>query len=200
MELDASKTAIIALHWINDIVSDSGAFGGVFAGEVRRTGSTEAAQRVLEGARGAGTPIFYTRVVYPPDHADIVVNGPLYQMIVDTGAFKDGSAGVQIIPELEPADADEVLDGRRVGAFTETDLHDRLQKRGIDTVVLTGVSTHLTVQATALAASDLGYRVVIVSDACSADSAETHDNALKALSLLCEINSADDVLRAFQLR
>jgi len=196
MDLDKSTTAVLALHWINDIVSEGGAFGGMFAAEVNRTRVVDTTKSILEAARRASVPVLYTRVVYQPGYPGIIVNGPLYEGIQPAGAFIAGEKGVEIIPELAPRQGDEVLDSGRVSAFTDTGLHDKLQARGIDTVVLTGVSTHITVQSSALAASDLGYRVIVVSDATAADSAPSHENALTALSVLCEVASSREITDA----
>ena len=196
MNLDRNTTAVLALHWINDIVSEGGAFGGMFAGEVIRTGVVGNARSVLTAARQAGVPVFYTRVVYQPGYPGLIVNGPLFEGIQPAGAFIAGGKGVEILPELTPQEGDTVLDNGRVSAFTDTDLHDKLRERGIGTVVLTGVSTHITVQSSALAASDLGYRVVIVSDATSADSAASHEHALSALAVLCEISTSSETVEA----
>jgi len=196
MNLDKNTTAVLALHWINDIASEGGAFGGMFAGEVARTGVVGITKSILTAARRAAVPVFYTRVVYQPGYPGIIVNGPLFEGIQPAGAFIAGEKGVEILPELAPHEGDAVLDSGRVSAFTDTGLHDKLRSRAIDTVVLTGVSTHITVQSSALAASDLGYRVVIVSDATSADSAASHEHALAALGVLCEIASSSEVIDA----
>jgi len=196
MHLDKNTTAVLALHWINDIVSEGGAFGGMFADEVNRTGVVDNTKNVLTAARRVAVPVCYTRVVYQPGYPGIIVNGPLFEGIQPSGAFIAGEKGVEIIPELTPREGDEVLDSGRVSAFTDTGLHDKLQARGINTVVLTGVATHITVQSSALAASDLGYRVVVVSDATSADSPASHEHALSALGVLCEIASSSEVIEA----
>lgn len=198
MNLDRNATAVLALHWFNDIVSEDGAFGGMFAGEIARTGVVGNADRVLTAARQAGVPLYYTRIVYEPGYPGLVVNGPLFEGVRHAGAFLAGGKGVEILPELAPHEGDTVLDTRRVSAFTDSGLHDELQERRIRTVVLTGVSTHVTVQSSAYAASDLGYRVVIVSDATSADSAASHEHALGALALLCEIATSSEIVDALK--
>ncbi|MBB6375681.1 nicotinamidase-related amidase [Pseudonocardia eucalypti] len=196
MNLDRNTTAVLALHWINDIVSEGGAFGGRFAGEVARTGTAGHARRVLTAARQTGVPVFYTRIVYQPGYPGLIVNAPLFEGIRPAGAFLAGGGGVEILPELAPEEGDTVLDTGRVSAFTGTGLHEVLRGQGIETVVLTGVSTHITVQSSALAAVDLGYRVVIASDATSADSAATHEHALRALAVLCDVATSSEIVDA----
>lgn len=60
------------------------------------------------------------------------------------------------------------------GAFFGTDLDLQLRRRGIDTLILTGVATENGVYATALDAYQFGYRVIVVEDACSSRDEELH--------------------------
>ena len=78
---------------------------------------------------------------------------------------------VELIPELmkfvPPA---EVIDKPVYGPWIATDLHQRLQKRGINTLVISGGEIDICVLATVLGAVDFGYRVIVASDAlCSSD-------------------------------
>lgn len=60
------------------------------------------------------------------------------------------------------------------GAFFGTDLDVQLRRRGIDTIILTGVATTNGVYATALDAYQHGYNVIVVEDACSDRDGELH--------------------------
>ena len=64
-------------------------------------------------------------------------------------------------------------------------------------VILFGIATNYVVEHTARHACDMGYRVVVVRDACSAATAEAHDASLKALAVLAEIRTARQVVRGF---
>jgi nicotinamidase-related amidase len=68
---------------------------------------------------------------------------------------------------------------RSIGAFATSDLHEQLRRRGIETLVLTGIATNLGVESTARAAADLGYDLVFVEDAMAALTAEEHDAAVR---------------------
>jgi nicotinamidase-related amidase len=83
-----------------------------------------------------------------------------------TPVFEEGTPGVEPIPELG-YDADLVLKKSRYSAFVGTDLHDLLQARGIDTVIVTGLMTNFCCVSTARSAHDLDYKTVFVADACS---------------------------------
>ena len=71
---------------------------------------------------------------------------------------------------------------QRVGAFSTTDLDDQLKARGIDTLVLAGISTSGVVLSTVLDAFDRDYRVIVLSDACADPDAEMHSFLLERAS------------------
>lgn len=90
-----------------------------------------------------------------------------------------GADMVELVPELRrfvpPA---EVIDKHVYSPWVETDLHERLGRRGIDTLVITGGETDVCVLGTVLGAVDRGYRVVIATDALCSSSDETHEALL----------------------
>jgi nicotinamidase-related amidase len=82
-----------------------------------------------------------------------------------------------------------------VSGFHGTALDVTLRGAGIDTIVLMGVATNLTIESTARAGADLGYRTVIVSDACSTVSKAAHDASLESLAMLAHVITSDDLSR-----
>jgi len=83
------------------------------------------------------------------------------------------------VPELAafvpPA---QVIDKRVYSPWVDTDLHERLQAQGVDTLVVTGGETDVCVLGAVLGAVDRGYRVVVATDALCSSSDETHDASL----------------------
>jgi len=74
-----------------------------------------------------------------------------------------------------------------------------LRVAGVDTLVLVGIATDVAVESTARAASDLGYRTIVVSDACIADNDESHAHSLDVLQKwFAETPTADEVLSALK--
>lgn len=71
-----------------------------------------------------------------------------------------------------------VIDKRVYSPWLETDLHQCLQKREVNTVIVSGGETDVCVLATVLGAVDLGYRVVLAKDALCSSSDEAHDCAI----------------------
>ncbi|NDV09721.1 cysteine hydrolase [Rhodococcus sp. IEGM 248] len=98
-----------------------------------------------------------------------------------------------------PSSAEPVrLSIRSTSAFPNTALDAILRRRQIDTVLFTGVATNVTVEGTARDAVNLGYNVILVSDACAAATDEAHDATLVTFSLLGKVTSARDIQRALQ--
>jgi biuret amidohydrolase len=195
---DPRTTAIVAVHFQNDIVGPDGAFAGFFRAEVERTGVLDTAARLLDGARTAGVPVIYTRVAWKSDYSDLNANSALLGMVAQTQCLQDGSEGAAITDEVTPKDGDRIVTHQRVGGFADSDLEATLRAAGAQAVVIAGVATNASVEGTARAASDLGFRTVVVADACSAGSPEAHSASLESLGLLAEITTTEEFLAGLQ--
>ena len=90
-------------------------------------------------------------------------------------------------------ESDVVVVKHTIGAFHETDLHERLRSRGVAVLALAGVATNLGVESTARAASDHGYELLFIEDAMSALTAKEHDAALTSFSRFGEIVTASEL-------
>ncbi|MDO9378826.1 MAG: isochorismatase family cysteine hydrolase [Nocardioidaceae bacterium] len=196
MELSTSTTAFIACHFENDVVGADGAFAPFFRTEIERREVLSVAQRVLDGARQAGAQVVYTRVAFQAGHSDLVTNIPLLGVVAQQGSLLVDTPGTEIVDEVKPEANDWTPTNPKVSAFASSDLDEKLRAAGIDTVVLFGVATNISVESTGRAAGDLGYRVIVVEDACSAASPEAHDATIASFGLLGEVASAADVLAA----
>ena len=103
----------------------------------------------------------------------------------------------QVVPEIGEQPGDIRIMKRQWGAFYGTELDLQLRRRGVRTIVLAGLSTHVGVESTARDAYEQGYEQVFVSDAMAAPSAEAHANTLKfVFPRIGRIRSTDQVLRA----
>lgn len=198
MELIPARTAVIAVHMQNDVVSADGAFGGLFAAQAAERDVAGKIGRLLDAARRTGAAAVYTRVAWHPDYRDLVVNSPLLDIVAQSRCLAEGSAKAEIIDQLKPEDGDVIVTHQRVGGFSASQLDVILRSRGIDTVLLAGVATNASVESTARQASDLGYRTILVEDACSAADPEAHNASVSSLELLGEIAASADVVAALE--
>ncbi|MEV5302620.1 cysteine hydrolase family protein [Amycolatopsis methanolica] len=194
--IDPTRTAVIGIHLQQDIVGANGAFAPFFRAEVERTGVLDTAARALTGARRVGARIVYTRVAFAPGHTDLVPNSPLLQMVAQNDCLVDGTPGAALVGEAAPADDDTVVTHTRVTGFHGSELDVLLRGSGVDTIVFLGVATNVSVEGTARTASELGYRTIVLSDACSAGTEAAHLASLDSLGLLAEVMTTDELLAA----
>lgn len=101
-------------------------------------------------------------------------------------AFADGSHHASLWPQLEVRAQDLVLPKRRFSAFIPgtCDLHETLQRRGIETLIITGTLTNCCCESTARDAQQMNYRVLFASDAMTAMTDSAHQATLENMSAL----------------
>ena len=103
---------------------------------------------LLARARAAGTPIFHV--------AQIGQAGTL---------FDPGSERGAILPQAAPVAGEPVIMKRLPNGFAGTELHERLQQAGRNTLIVAGFMTHMCISASVRAALDLGYQSTVIADA-----------------------------------
>jgi nicotinamidase-related amidase len=81
----------------------------------------------------------------------------------------------QVHDQLKPQDGDIVVRKSRVGPFGTTDLHEQLAARGIDTLILTGISTSGVVLSTVRDGYDRDFRLIVISDLVADPEPDVHD-------------------------
>ncbi len=99
---------------------------------------------LLDWARAHGVHVVHVRNVVPR---------------ADSPVFAPGSPLLAFTRELEPASGEAVVTKPMAGGFSRSDLDAALRTRGVDTVVVAGIMTHLAVDTTAREGTVLGYRV-----------------------------------------
>ncbi len=100
----------------------------------------------------------------------------------------------QLAPELGPEATDHTITKHQWGAFFGTDLDLELRRRGIDTIVLCGISTSIGVETTAREAYQFGYQQVFVEDAMAAMDVTEHEHTVRyVFSRLGRIRATTDI-------
>ena len=158
-----------------------------------------ATARLLEAARAAGVPVFFTTVAYDEpgleEAAAFVAKSPALAQL------EAGSPWVEIDERIAPADGEPVLVKLYASAFFGTPLADALRAAGVDTVIVAGASTSGCVRATAVDALQHGHRVLVVRDAVADRLREAHDRALLDMDAkYADVVSVDEAIAALPAR
>lgn len=189
-EIDFARTALVIIDMQRDFL-EPGGFGAALGNDVSRLRSAVGPCRaMLEGARAAGLLVIHTREGHRPDLTDAppakVLRGPPDKRIGVCGPMGRilvrGEPGHEIIGELAPIHGEPVLDKPGKGAFYQTDLDLMLRNRGIDTLLVAGVTTEVCVHTTVREANDRGYRCLVLSDACASYFPEFHAVGLRMIA------------------
>src|SRR3954468_20688754 len=109
-------------------------------------------RRLLDAFRAGGEPLVHVQHVSGEPGAPFM---------------RPGTHGVEIHDAVAPLEGEQVIQKAHPNSFLETPLEKRLRAADVDHVVVCGMMTSMCVDATARAASDLGFGVTVVADACA---------------------------------
>jgi len=162
-----AHTAVLTMELQRGVVGDLARFGDL-AATAAETGLIDTAARVAGAARATGIRVIHCTAAFRADRAGShTANSPFITVLLrDPDHMREGTPAVEIVPELGPYPED--LESRRYhgfSPFTGTSLDSTLRALDVRTVVVTGVSLNLGIPGLALEAVNLGYRVVVVTDA-----------------------------------
>jgi nicotinamidase-related amidase len=164
--MSARRTALLLI----DMQVDFGAPGGAMARQGKDVTTAQAAlanaAMLAAAARAARVPVVFVRLLGRPEE----------------GLCVEGTRGADFIGPL-PRPHELVISKSRFSAFAGTGLAERLHALKVETLVLAGLTTECCIQASAWAAFELDFRVILAADACAAYEDDLHRHALKALEL-----------------
>lgn len=140
-------------------------------------GAVEKQRQLIDAAHAAGIIVIYTRIATLTRTArDVGQQHRLVNMAVPVD-----SVDAQILEEIAPGEDDIVLSKTSSSPFNSTAIHQLLHNLGCHTLLICGVVTNGCVEGTVRDASDLGYSVIMVEDACAAVTPALHQAAITNL-------------------
>jgi len=189
ISVDLDHTALLIIDMQRDFL-DPGGFGETLGNDVSKLqAAVKPLQAVLAAARAAGLLVIHTREGHRPDLSDAprakIERGAPSARIGDAGPMGRilirGEPGHDIVPELYPIAGEPVIDKPGKGAFYQTDLELTLRNRGIENLIVCGVTTEVCVNTTVREANDRGYRCIVLGDCCASYFPEFHEMGLKMI-------------------
>jgi nicotinamidase-related amidase len=94
--------------------------------------------------------------------------------------FIEGTNGTEIYEEIKPEQDDIIIEKHYPNSFRETELKKICEAKGIDTLVIVGMMTHMCVDTTTRAAKDLGFDCILISDCCATKDLAYKDQIIRA--------------------
>lgn len=173
-------------HPVEDVVANSARLAAAF----RANGLPVVLVNVVDGAPGR------TEFVYDDDEDEVEVEDEVEDEVDDDAAADaDPEEWTELVPELGAQPGDLRISKVRWGAFTGSPLHETLQGLGVTQIVVTGINTQIGVETTARTGYELGYHVVLVTDAMTCGDLVAHEHSVRHIfPRLGETGTTDEVL------
>ena len=191
LKIDPQRTAVLLLDVQKDLID--------ITPGLKQNRVIENMAGVLKAARRRKLPVIHITASVRADFLDLPKDNPLWDGLRKKRQLIIGTRGAAIDRRVKPLKNELVLNKTCVDPFLTTNLGQALQNADANTIILMGLWTNYVVEATARHASDMGYRVFLVREACASNTVENHEFALnKILPTICYVVSVQDVLVAFK--
>ncbi len=208
---DPSRTALLVIDLQRDFCSPGGYANQAGIDIAPMQAVVVNAVRLLKAARAAGLLVVHTREGHLSDLSDCPATK--LQRSVDAGApigslgplgrlLVRGEQGHDFVDAVRPLSGEEVIDKPGYGAFHQTRLSRVLSDRGIEQLIVCGVTTEVCVHSTLREAVDRGFLCTTVSDATAASTPALQAPALAMIGveggIFGQVRSTDDVVASLQ--
>jgi nicotinamidase-related amidase len=191
MKIDLKRTVILSLDVQNDLVP-------LTAG-VRENRVLDHIARVLAAGRRKRIPVIHVTASVRADALDIPRDNPLWDGLRKSRQLVTGTPGAQIHRKARPRRDELVINKTCVDPFLATNLSQVLHNFDANTLIIVGLWTNYVVEATARHASDIGYRVYVVREACASNTVENHEFAMnRILPTICYVVGVSKVLQTLR--
>ena len=197
-KLDPKRTALLVQDMQNDVIIEGGAFAESGSPQhAKEQNVVENAAKLADACRGRGVPVIHVHYIVEQGAPGLKQNAPLFVGVKEANALVRGSWGAAPADGLEPQAGDHVVEKMRMSAWEGTKLEQILLGLGIDTVIVTGAWTNMSIEHTSRTGADKGYNMVVPEDCCSTMNADWHNASINyALQNVSTVTNSSDVIEA----
>ena len=193
--LDPVHTAIIVVDMQNDFCAENGYIHTTQGADM--SGNKPLAERIgqlVSAGRAAGCEIVWVKAIY--DHE--LLPAPMLSKLLMKGkgavCCASNSWGADFY-EIGPQDDEQIVEKHCYSAFHNTQLDDILRRRGIKSLVMTGVATNVCVDSTLREAFFHGYYIVMPPDCVGSANLALHEATITSVDLIFgEVPASDTVM------
>ena len=142
-------------------------------------------RNLIDACRLYGIPIFYTQAVRESSGIDLltkthkILPRSREERIKKRPICVRGSWDAEIVDEIKPSQADHVVLKRRDSAFHDTEIAVWLRSLSVNTIIFCGIDTSICVETSLRDAFNLGYDVVLISDATASSNEKHYESTLE---------------------
>ncbi len=178
-DLNPKATALVIIDPQNDFLSEGGVVWDLVGELVVKNKVVDRLKALIAKAKGAGIPVVYVPHYYDKEYQAWGNNNFIDRVMFERRMFERGKWGSEFHPDLVPDDGVVLCaPHKNLSGFHTSDIDIQLRKRGIDTIVLCGMSANLCVESHLRDAEEKGYEVLVVNDATAAAGEDAYKAAL----------------------
>ena len=196
--IDPKRAALVIQDLQNDVIIEGGAFADSGAPAHATSQNVVANVAGLAAAcRKAGVPVIHVWYIVDEGAPGLKQNAPLFEGVKGANALVRGSWGAAPAEGLEPQPGDHVVEKMRMNGFYETRLDILLRGLGVETLIISGAWTNMSIEHTARHAADAGYCAVVPSDGTSTVNDEWQEAALNyAMTNVASVGTCAEIASA----
>jgi gluconolactonase len=196
--LDPKGTALIIQDMQNDVIIAGGAFAESGSPEHAKEQNVVAnSQKLADAARAKGVHVVHVHYIVEEGAPGLQLNAPLFEGVKEANALVRGTWGAAPAEGLEPKPGDHVIEKTRMSGWQGTRLDNLFRALGVDTVIVTGAWTNMSIEHTARTGADMGYRMIVPEDCCSTMNADWHNASINyALQNVSTVTNSGEVIEA----
>jgi ureidoacrylate peracid hydrolase len=180
----AFNFGLLVVDMQNGFVSEGGSYDllGMNTEEYRKI--IPRTKELINFCRANLIPVFFTEAIREPSGIDLLTRVHRLLPVTREERLKvpicvRGTWDAKTIDEIRPEDSDHVVIKRRDSAFQDTELRVWLQSEGINTLIICGVDTSICVETSLRDAFNIGYDVILISDATASGISKHYETTLE---------------------